>query len=136
MQVDFSAVEDVESFVSIPEGTYRCRVAEVRDGLTREGAPRWAFRLEVCQGDHAGRTAAWDGLIFSERALPRAKQVLARLGFDVRGRLEISPGDLLGREVVASFVLEERENPTTGGRIVRLRVPYLGYEPATENGAP
>jgi hypothetical protein len=132
MRVDFSHVEDLESFVSIPEGTYLCRIAEVRDGLTREGATRWAFRLEVAQGDLAGRTAAWDGLTFSERALPRAKQVLARLGFDVHGTLDISPGDLLGLHVRATFVTEEREDPVTGRRVMRLRVPYLGYEEPEE----
>lgn len=128
MQVDFSDVDDVESFVSIPEGVYPCRVAEVREGLTREGHARWAFRLEVAQGDHAGRTAAWDALIWSPRGLPRVKTVLSRLGFDVSGRLCIESGELLGRVVRAEVVLEEREDPNTGRRVARLRVPYTGYE--------
>ena len=130
MKLDFSSIEDAESYVSIPEGTYLCRIAEVRPGLTREGSPRWAFRLEVADGEYAGRTAAWDALIFSERGLPRVKQVLARLGFDVAGTLDLHPADLLDLRVKVQFLTEEREDPLTGRRVVRLRVPYSGYESA------
>ena len=129
MKIDFSAIEDVESYVSVPEGTYLCRIAEVREGLTREGHPRWAFRLEVDGGDHAGRTAAWDALILSPRGLPRAKTVLARMGFDVSGPLSIESNDLLQRRVRAELQREEHEHPDTGRRLSRLIVPYMGYQP-------
>jgi len=130
MKLDFHDIDDLESYVSIPEGTYLCRVADVRPGSTRDGCPRWALRLEVAEGDYAGRTAAWDGLVFSERGLPRVKQVLSRLGFDVSGTLELEPGDLIDLRARVQFVTEERENPLTGRRSVRLRVPYTGYESA------
>lgn len=132
MQIDFSRVEDLESYASIPEGTYLCRIAEVREGLTRDGNPRWALRLEVADGDYAGKTAAWDGLTWSERGLPRVKQVLAKLGFDVTGPLELHPDDLKGLHVRAQMLPEEREDPLSGRRIVRLRVPYMGYEAAED----
>ena len=134
MKLDFSLIEDAESYVSIPEGTYLCRVAEVREGQTRELAPRWALRLEVLEGEYAGRTAAWDALIFSERGLPRVKHVLACLGFDVSGALELQARDLVGLRVRAQCQLEEYENPLTGKRQRRLRVPYSGYGPANGNG--
>lgn len=132
MQIDFSRVEDLESYASIPEGTYLCRIGDVREGLTRDGSPRWALRLEVAEGDYAGKTAAWDGLTWSERGLPRVKQVLAKLGFDVSGPLELHPGDLKGLHVRAQLQPEEREDPLSGRRIVRLRVPYMGYESAAD----
>ena len=128
MKVYFRGVGEMESYVSIPEGVYVCRIAEVRDGYTRKQEPRWSFRLEVDDGDHAGRTAAWDGLTFGERGLPRTKEVLARLGFDVSGTLELEPNDLLGLKLRAQLLIEEREDPLTGRRVARLRVPYLGYE--------
>ena len=130
MKLDFTTIEDGESYVSIPEGTYLCRIAEVREGTTRELAPRWGLRLEVVEGEYAGRTAAWDALIFSERGLPRVKHVLARLGFDVSGALELVPTDLLDLRVRAQCQLEEHEDRLTGRRQKRLRVPYLGYESA------
>jgi len=135
MKLDFSQIDDIESYVSIPEGCYLCRVAEVREGQTREGSPRWGLRLEVAEGDYAGRTAAWDGLVFSERGLPRVKQVLSRLGLDVSGVLDLAPGDLLGLRAQVQFLTEDREDPLTGRHQVRLRVPYAGYAAAGEHAA-
>ena len=132
MRFDFSQVEDVESFVSIPEGSYPCRVAEVREGLARDGSVRWALRLEVLDGEYAGRTAGWDGLTWSDRGVLRVRRVLEVLGFEVSGEVDLQPADLVGRCVRAEFVAEEREDPLTGRRTARLRVPYAGY--ATLNG--
>ena len=128
MKLDFTQIEDAESYVSIPEGTYLCRVAEVRESQTRDLNPRWALRLEVVEGEYAGRTAAWDALIFSERGLPRVKHVLACLGFDVSGALELAPLDLVDLRLRAQCQLEEYEDRLTGKRQRRLRVPYSGYE--------
>ena len=136
MHIDFSDIGDVESYVSVPEGVYVCRIAEIREGVARNGSPRWALRLEVADGEYAGRTAAWDGLHWSERGLPRVKKILARLGFDVSGTLDVEPADLEGRRVKVQLLAEEREDPLTGQRIARLRVPYLGYEAVEEERAP
>jgi hypothetical protein len=134
MKFDFSQIEDTESYVSIPEGTYLCRVADVRDGTTQSGSPRWGLRLDVVDGEYAGRTAAWDGLVFSERGLPRVKHVLAHLGFDVSGPLELQPRDLLDRRVRVQLQIEEYEDRLTGRRHRRLRVPYTGYESTNGDG--
>src|SRR5687767_9208568 len=96
MRFDFRSVDDVDSFVSVPAGTHVVRIAEVREGRSRDGSVRWSFRLEVTEGDFAGRTAAWDSLTWSERGVYRIKKVLEALGVDVRGELEIGPDDLLG----------------------------------------
>ena len=97
MRYDFSLVEDEDNLATIPEGVYLCRVAEVRDGRARDGSVQWGIRLEVAEGEYAGRTAAWDRLTWSERGVRRVKRVLAALGFDVDGPLEIAPEDLVGR---------------------------------------
>lgn len=128
MQYDFSRIDDIDSFISIPEGRYACRVAEVREGVSRDGSPRWSLRLEVASGDYAGRTAGWDSLTWSERGIRRVKHVLEALGLDVSGQVELAPADLLGREVLTSFQSEEREDAFTGRRVLRLRVPYAGYQ--------
>jgi hypothetical protein len=129
MRFDFSQIQDVESFVSIPEGTYVCRVAEVRDGLTRDGSVRWSLRLEVAQGDYAGRTAGWDGLHWSDRGIVRVKRVLEVLGFDVRGELELEPRELVGRRAQVEFRSEQWNDPVSGRQVLRLSVPYGGYAP-------
>ena len=129
MRFDFSTVDDVDSYVFVPEGDHDCRVADVREGTSRDGSVRWSFRLEVLDGEWAGRTAAWDALTWSERGVYRVKKVLEALGLDVRGELEIEPHDLLNLKARVRVVPEEREDPVTGRRQVRMRVPYLGYAP-------
>ena len=127
MHYDFSQVQDTQSFISIPEGAYDCRIAEVREGLARDGSVRWSFRLEVLRGEYAGRTAGWDALTWSERGIPRVKRTLAVLGLDVRGEIDIEPNELIGLGARVSFESEEREDALTGNRVARLRVPYAGY---------
>ena len=127
MRFDFGSVEDVDSYVFVPEGEHDCRVAEVREGTSRDGSVRWSFRLEVLDGEWAGRTAAWDSLTWSERGVYRVKKALEALGLDVRGELEIEPQDLVNLQARVRIVPEEREDPVTGRRQVRNRVPYLGY---------
>lgn len=134
MHYDFSTVQDTESFATIPEGIYLCRVADVREGHARDGSVQWSLRLEAAEGEHAGRTAAWDSLTWSEKGVHRVKHVLGALGFDVSGELDLEPDELLGRFARVSLMLEEREDPLRSRRVVRLRVPYLGYE-ADEGGA-
>lgn len=141
MHYDFSQVQDTQSFVSIPEGAYDCRIAEVREGLARDGSVRWSFRLEVLRGEYAGRTAGWDALTWSERGLPRVKRTLGVLGLDVRGEIDLEPDDLIGLAAHVTLETEEREEAHTGRRTLRLRVPYAGYstmepvgESAGENG--
>ncbi len=136
MRIDFSSVEDVDSFVSVPEGTYLCRITEVRERATREGDPRWSFRLMVDDGEYSGRTAAWDGFSWSERGMHRAKHVLSKLGFDTDGVLEVVRDDLVGRKAYVQVQFEEREDPVTGNRQVRPRVPYMGYQSADDQAMP
>ena len=129
MRFDFSQIDDVQSFVTIPEGQYLCRIAEVREGLARDGSVRWSLRLEVAEGELAGRTAGWDNLTWSERGTPRVKSAFEAFGLDVSGVLELAARDLVGTLVTAQLELEEWED-AGGNRRPRLRVPYLGYAPA------
>ena len=131
MHFDFRSVDDIDSFVSVPQGVHVCRVAEVREGRARDGSIRWSFRLEVVEGEWAGRTAAWDSLTWSERGVHRVKKVLEALGVDVRGELDIEPADLVGLRARVQVEPEEREDPLSGRRQVRMRVPYLGYGPVS-----
>lgn len=127
MHFDFSQVDDIDSYVSIPEGVYACRIAEVREGLSRDNSVRWSYRLEVVDGEYAGRTAGWDSLTWSDRGIRRVKRVLETLGLDVSGRLEVQPSDLIGLQARVAFQTEEREDAFTGRHTLRLRVPYAGY---------
>jgi hypothetical protein len=132
MELDFGQVKDTQSFVAIPPGSYACRIAEVRPGEARNGAARWSLRLEVLDGEYAGRTAAWDSLTWSERGVQRVKFVLRVLGFDVSGHLDVEPEDLEGLQALVEVFPEVWEEPETGRRVERLSVPFAGWAPLSE----
>jgi hypothetical protein len=90
----------------------------------------------VESGDYAGKQAAVDGISFTPRAMSHAKHVLEKLGFDVSGEVEVTRETLEGRRVNVQIVLEEREDPTTGKRQIRNRVPYRGYESPDPDDGP
>lgn len=127
MRIDFSEIQDIESFINIPEGSYLCTIADIKVTHTREGSPRWSLRLDVADGEFAGRIAGWDSLVWSERGLSRVREVLGLLGFDVGGVVDIQPDDLRDKRLRAQFVAEVWENEQTGKPVHRLRVPYRGY---------
>ncbi len=134
MRHDFSKVEDAESFL-VPEGTYLCRVAEVITGSSKDGSERWRMRLEGVEGERVGRTLAWDSITWSDRGLYRVKAVLAALGFDVSGQLELEATGLVDRRAIVELREEAWEDPLSGRTRRSMRVPYLGYERAPERGA-
>ncbi len=130
MYWDFNNVDDTEDFASLPQGWYTVKVEEVRESRTRDGDNRWGLKLVVMDGAFAGRIAAWDGLVWSERGSSRAKRLLTALAFDAHGAIEIEPHDLLGRSMDVELVPEEWENPVTGRRQRRNTVPYDGFASA------
>ncbi len=132
METNFAEVKDTQSFVAVPPGSYACRIAEVRVGESRSGAVRWSLRLEVLDGEYAGRTAAWDSLTWSERGVQRVKFVLGVLGFDVSGVLDLEPQDMEGRQALVEVHPEVWEDPQSGRRQERLSVPFAGWAPLSE----
>lgn len=84
-------------YTTVPAGIYTCRIAEVRVGMTRAGHTRWALRLVVAEGPHAGRQAAWESLVLDPRRLGRARKVLGILGVGILGDMStVEPRELEG----------------------------------------
>lgn len=129
MEIDFDAADRISDYVTVPAGTYLVRVAEVRPGLTRAGDERWSLRLVVAEGQHVGKQAAWDSLVFSTRGRARARLVLAALGLPAKGKVKVEPADLEGRHAFAVVRPAEYSSPT-GELVRRNEVPYDGYRPA------
>lgn len=135
MEIDFDAADHTSDFVTVPAGTYFCRIAEVRAGTTRAGDDRWSLRLVVAEGEHVGKQAAWDSLVFSTRGRARARLVFAALGLPSQGRVQIEPKDLEGRNCLVQVRPAEYAAP--GGETVRRNeVPYDGYRQMPEPDLP
>ncbi len=138
MRTNWDTVQDLEDRTSVPEGHYEVEIVEVQERLTRDGSERWALRLAVAAGEFAGRHAAWDSLVWSERALPRAKRLLRVLGLPVEGEQALSAGDLVGRRAWVRVMHEDYES-ATGVVTRRMTVPYDGWMesgPNLEGGGP
>lgn len=121
--------EPPADYATVPEGTYHCKIAEVRPGESRAGDVRWGLRLVVADGEHVGKVAAWDNLVFSTRGLARVRRVLAALGLPSQGKLAVRPEDLDGREAFVEVRKVEYVRPDTGQAVRRTEVPYDGYLP-------
>ena len=128
MQIDFTHINDDKNYTSVPEGFYLVSIAEVRTGMARDGSQRWNLRLDVLEGEFAGRVACFDNLTWSERGLLRVKLVLGALGFDVSGTLNLEIEDLLHRQAKVEVV---RESYEAGDGTVQVRntIPFRGWRP-------
>lgn len=141
MEIDFDETGETSDFTSVPQGTYLCRVAEVRVGTTRAGDERWSLRLVVAEGQHVGKQAAWDSLVFSTRGRARARAVLQALGLPARGKVQLEPRDLDGRTAFVEIRPGEYQSPA-GAVVRRNEVPYDGYraidgdDETSSNGSP
>ena len=137
-KINFKNVDDVQDFSPLPEGKYRCRVAEVEETSTQYGDEMWKLRLVVESGPHRGRYI-FDNLVFSKAALKRAKLICSRLGLDVSGEIDVTPALVKDRTCDVTVNIEEYEDQE-GNLKTRNVVPFDGYEradakaPAGEGG--
>lgn len=134
VELDFDIDGKVADYVTVPAGTYLCKIAEVQSGTTRNGDERWGFRLIVAEGEYVGRQAAWDGLVFSTRGMMRVRQVLAAFGLPTTGKVSLKPDDLVDRQAFVEVRPANFEHPETGIVIKRNEVPYSGYRSADPDG--
>jgi len=134
MEIDFDAKAHMSDFVTVPAGTYLCRITEVRQGTTRGGDQRWSLRLVVAEGQHIGKQAAWDSLVFSSRGQARVRMVFQALGLPTSGKVQVDPTDLENRTALVDVRPAEYQAPS-GATVRRNEVPYDGYRSAGVNDA-
>lgn len=132
MKIDWDCVEGATDYVTVPAGTYLCKITEVQTGSTRAGDDRWGLRLTVAEGEFIGRQAAWDSLVFSPRGLARVRQVFTALRLPTQGHTDVDPEDLMGRQAFVEVRHGEYRSPETGQVVRRNEVPYSAYTPAPE----
>ena len=126
MRLDFETTDQIADFVTIPAGTYLCRIAEIRDQQSKAGDTMWGIRLVVTEGEFTGRMAAWDNLVFSSRGLHRVQSILEALGLPADGTIELNPEDLIDKEAFVEVRPAEYHSPE-GGMTRRNEIPYGGY---------
>jgi hypothetical protein len=134
VDIDFSGVKNTNDFVTVPPGTYVCKVAEAHPGTTRSGDDRWALRLVVAEGEYTGRQVAWDGLVFSRRGMVRVRRVFAAFGLPTEGKVRVEPDDLCGRAALVEVRPAQYHHADTRELIKTNEVPYDGYRALPDGG--
>jgi hypothetical protein len=130
-RADFSNVdENAGGGKPIPGGQYKCKVDKATLDQTRHGDEMWVIEHVVMEGEHAGRRI-FDRIIFSSKALPRAKLVLGRLGQDVSGVWEGNPGDIVGKQAFVTVEVKEYQDKDGNSKETNA-VTYDGYEEVPE----
>jgi hypothetical protein len=126
-------LDDDESFdadfISVPESEYLCRVEEVRWRVTRGGAERWSIRLVVDDGEHEGKQAAWDSIVWTARGKTRARLILKAFGLPHKGKIWISTDSLVGRRAYVTVRPATYESVDSGAIVKRNEVKFDGYRP-------
>ena len=89
----------------LDDGTYRVEVEKVERKESQAGNEYWKLELRVLEGEFSGRKIR-DSLHFTERAYPRLKLILLRLGFVMQDEMEIEPSDLKGRRAKVTVAKE------------------------------
>lgn len=115
------------NYCSVPTGTYRVRVAELRPSVERSGVIRWALRLEVAAGEYLGRTACWQALRFVEDDKEGGMHVVKLLvpGYHPDTH---NPTSLIDREATVTLAVKHYVDPLTGAQRTRHEVQAWSRE--------
>lgn len=119
LTVDLSGVDENAGFELIPRGIYNCVVDDLEFGYSQNsGNPMWTWRVEIEDGDFAGRKL-FTHTTFNEGGLPRTKKAIMR----------VAPELLEG-----PFDPEEVANDgTMVGKRLRIRVDIRPYQGEKRN---
>lgn len=127
MKINFNGVPDAQDFAPVPAGTYTCRVSDVEETSTNEGADMWNLTFEIVAGEHKGKRI-FDRLVFSEKALKRVKLVCKRFGInvDTDGEIDILPSMFLDKAIALDVEIEAYTDKK-GVDKNRNSVTFAGY---------
>jgi len=125
-RIDFPSIPNVDEFDLMPDGKYACHLEEVEEDVTKRGDEMWRLRFTVDEGEHSGRLI-FDNMVFSPKAMPRAKLICQCLGLDVSQSSDLNPEDLIGRRCVISVITQDYQD-NSGQEKQRNQVPWNGYE--------
>jgi hypothetical protein len=128
MKINFGQVEDAKDITKLkPEGDYVCKITKVKESSGAEsGNIMWTVWWQIQQGDYENQYI-FDHLFFTEGGLKRMKLVLARLGFNVEGELEVDPDMLIGKYALVTIDHKKQEKGKNAGKMGE-NVPFHGIQ--------
>jgi|GEM_PF-2646780 len=136
--VDFTGTKEAGEFEAIPGGEYLCKAVEVDKKETKENKDTmYAIKWKVQTGEYRDRII-FDNIVFSEKAMPRAKKIFKELGYNVDGSLEINTsmveGQCLALMVESYYQPNPKKLDKDGEPMVEEKnsITYAGFRALTE----
>jgi hypothetical protein len=129
-RMNFDKVEEVGDYSPLPEGKYPVKVYECEEKQSQAGNETWNIKMEVVEGEFKGKRI-FDNITWSDKAFPRTKLVLSRLGLPVKGEIDYQPDDLVDQTAIVEVEIEEFVSEDDVGNIKkkkRNKVTFAGYE--------
>ncbi|MFA5187101.1 MAG: DUF669 domain-containing protein [Patescibacteria group bacterium] len=127
MKINFNGVPDAQDFAPVPAGTYTCRVSDVEETSTNDGADMWNLTFEIVVGEYRGKRI-FDRLVFSEKAMKRVKLICKRFGIDVdaAGEVEILPSMFLDKAINLDVEIEQQRDKSGAPKVDENGKPKMG----------
>lgn len=126
--VNLKNTKEAEEFSYLPAGYYPCKIVEADNYQNENGNQYLMLKMEVMKGSYKGRYII-DRLFYSEKALPRLKAILKRLGLknDDDG-LQIQSVLFLDKFVIIDLDVEHKWIDETSTKpYTQNKVAYVGY---------
>ncbi len=117
----------VGNFKVVQPGIYLVKVIDVVVKHSTKGFEYWNLKLEIVEdGSEYYGQKLFDNIIFTEKALNRAKLIFESCGVDVSTEREYTPDDLLGAickveiDRIETYIVEGKGKP-------KSVIAYAGY---------
>ena len=121
-KMNLSKVDRIEKNRLVPPGTYDCKVGPVEVACTQSNCEMWKIPFRITDGPYQGYVIP-ENLVFSDRAMPRARLLFESLGVDVSKEIDMDPGLIEGRSCsVTTDIGEFNSRPC-------ITVPFDGFGP-------
>ena len=129
---EFTGNEDEQnSYSPIDSGRYRAHVTGISREVGRSsGKPYLHWEFTLSEGQAFERRKIWDNTSLSDKAKWRIVALLKALGIDVpKGRLQLNPNDVLGRELILQIGQEPDDYRDPDGDEGIMRNTINGFAP-------
>ena len=136
---EFTGNEDAGGgFDPIDSGNYRASIFSVsREVGKSSGKPYLHWEFVIAEGEPFAGRHLFDNTSLSDSAKWRLVQLLKSAGIDVpKGRLQLNPADLLGRELILAVGQEPDDYHDPDGDEGLMRNVVKGFRPARSVAKP
>jgi hypothetical protein len=134
MKLNFNNYDhtNLQKFSTVQPGTYLCRIFEIKVDSTKNGDPMWKLDMVIEDECEFKGKHLFDNIVFSERAMARAKHIFIGFGVDVMLEREYTPDELQDKYAMVSVDRIEKYTDREGKAREKSSIAYDGYKAVAE----